>query len=234
MIIRPYIGCGGAPRSQAKIRETIVDSARDKSTDASLDDTLKPVVPFTFVHLGGIMSVDLHEMWQGGSGIDWDGKMHSRRWLMGLRLFLGFLVAPAIVGMWLSISMDAVLAHLGWHPSDIANIMLALCWFEVGVLEVYFVALFVGLPAVLAMLNKGCLRFRWIMLPAVVLAPVYAANVYASLCWGRPTNPFVGIVAALQVPGVIVSGLCFYFISAWKLQKRDTGPELTPTGHAQE
>jgi hypothetical protein len=160
--------------------------------------------------------------------------MRSRKWLIGLRLFLAFLLAPAVVGIWLSVSMDKVLAYLGWHPSDIANIGLAMCWFEVGVLEVYFIALFFGLPAVLAMLNKGCLSFRWIMVPAVVLAPVYAANVYCSLSWGRPTNPFVGIVAALQVPGVILSGLCFYFIGAWKLQRFDTQGGVSFTEHTGE
>jgi hypothetical protein len=95
-------------------------------------------------------------------------------------------------------------------------------------------ALCVGLPGVLFLLSRRQLRFRWIMLATVALAPIYAVLVYGSLCWCRPAHPFAETVAALQVPGVIVSGLCFYFIAVWKSSQHDVQADRPPTERIQQ
>jgi hypothetical protein len=39
--------------------------------------------------------------------------MHSGTWLHGIRLAVGFLLTPAVLCVYLSVSTDVVLAHLG-------------------------------------------------------------------------------------------------------------------------
>ena len=57
--------------------------------------------------------------------------------MTGIRLTLAFLLAPAIVALWLLISIEAVLMHLGWEASDTANIFLGMSWFMDGVVIPY-------------------------------------------------------------------------------------------------
>jgi hypothetical protein len=151
-----------------------------------------------------------------------------------VRLSLAFLLAPAIVAFWLSISMDAVLEHLHWEPSDIANILLGTCWLMDGVAIPYLCALFLGLPYVLIMSARARLNFWTVMAPIAALSLVYALSVYSSLCSFHPAHPFAEAVGALQIPAVIGSGLCFYLLGVWRLRGRREPGQGDSRGGGQE
>jgi hypothetical protein len=138
------------------------------------------------------------------------------KWIRGIRLSLAFLLAPAMTAAWLSISMDAVLKHLHWEPSDIANITLGMCWFTCGVVLPYLGALFIGLPYILIMSASALLNFWTWMALVTPLSLVHAAIMYWFLCSFHPSHPLAEVVAGLLVPGTIVSGLCFYLLGVWK------------------
>ncbi len=152
----------------------------------------------------------------------------SHKWIGGIRLSIAFLLAPAIAAFWLSISMDAVLRHLGWEPSDLANISLAMFWFMNGVVMPYLGALFLGLPYVLIMSSIARLNFWTVMVPITALSLVHGAVVYASLCSFHPAHPLAEAVAGLQVPGAIVSGLCFYLLGVWRLRGPSAPSHVDP------
>jgi len=142
--------------------------------------------------------------------------MHSQKWLKVIRLFLGFLLAPAVVPFCLCLSLDFVTWQLTSSPgvqiNDVGMLMLGMFALTVGMGLAYFGALCFGLPYVLIMLHRGRLNFRDVMAPTSALSLVYCGIVYASLI----NYSFAGIIAALSVPAVILSGLSFYFISVWR------------------
>jgi len=143
--------------------------------------------------------------------------MHSQKWLKGTRLFLGFLLAPAIVPLCVCLSLDLVTWQLTSSPgvqvNDVGMVLLGMFALNVGIGFAYFGALCFGLPYVLFMLDKNRLNFLTVMAPTVVLSLIYCGIVYASL---KNHYSFAGVVAALSLPAVILSGLGFYFISVWK------------------
>jgi hypothetical protein len=144
------------------------------------------------------------------------GSMSLQRWLEGTRLFLGFLLAPVIVTISLSACVDLVFAYLGANPDGPAEVMLGIFLLTVGLGMPYFAALCVGLPYVIALLNREQLNFRTVMIPTLVISVVYPLVVYFSLCNMHPSHLFAEAVAAPQVLDVILAGLCFYFIGVWK------------------
>ena len=143
--------------------------------------------------------------------------MHSKKWLKGIRLFLGFLLAPALVPFCMCLSLDLATWQLTSSPgvqvNDVGMVMLGMFVLNVGMGLPYFGALCFGLPYVLFMLHRDRLNFRAVMVPTLVLSLVYCGIVYVSLI---NNYSFAGMVAALSVPVVILSGLSFYFISVWK------------------
>lgn len=143
--------------------------------------------------------------------------MHSQKWLKGIRLFLGFLIAPTVVPLCLCLSLDIVTWCLTSSPgvqvNDVGMAMFALFVLNVGLGLAYLGALCFGLPYVLFMLDRDRLNFRAVMAPTLVLSLVYCGVVYASL---RDYYSFAEAVAALSVPAVILSGLSFYLIGVWR------------------
>ena len=142
--------------------------------------------------------------------------MYSQKWLKGIRLFLGFILAPAIVPLCLCLSLDLITWQLTLNPgvqaNDVGMVMLGIFVLNVGIGFAYFGAFCFGLPYILFMLERGQLNFRAVMTLTAVLSFVYGGIVYASLV---NNYSFAGIVAILSVPAVILSGLSFYFISVW-------------------
>jgi len=121
--------------------------------------------------------------------------MHSKKWLKGIRLFLGFLLAPAVVPFCLCLSLDLATWQLTSSPgvqvNDVGMVMLGIFALSVGMGLAYFVALCFGLPYVLFMLHRGRLNFRDVMAPTVVLSFVYCVVVYASLISSCCGNDFM-------------------------------------------
>jgi hypothetical protein len=149
--------------------------------------------------------------------------MGFRQWIRGIRLFGGFLLAPAVVPLTLYGSLQLVTAH--FHPgvSGINEQALRMFVLTVGVGMVYLCILCFGLPYVLLVLRAGRLNFRTVILPTLVLSWIFAMVVYFSL---QKDYPFAGTVAALCVPGVILAGLCFYILGVWRSDGDDT--EISP------
>jgi hypothetical protein len=141
--------------------------------------------------------------------------MSWQRWLKGIRLTLGFLLAPAVVSICVSTSADRELARIGAHPSGPAGIMLACCVGGLMVLP-YVGTLCLCFPYVLIQMARGRLGFWAVMLPTLVFSLVYAAEVYSSFCDFHPPHPVAENVAVRQIPAVLLSGLCFYFVAVWK------------------
>ena len=143
--------------------------------------------------------------------------MRSQKWLKVIRLFLGFLLAPAVVPVCLCLSLDFVTWQLTSSPgvqvNNVGMVMLGMFALNVGMGLAYFGALCFGLPYVLFMLHRSRLNFRAVMAPTAALSLLYCGVVYASLI---NHYSFADVVAALSVPAVILSGLSFYFISVWR------------------
>jgi hypothetical protein len=149
--------------------------------------------------------------------------MNSRTWLPGLRLFCGFLLAPAVVPLTLYGSLRLASARsrlgLGVVATDVLNVLVL----TFGVGMVYLCVLCFGVPYIILLRRAGRLTFRAVLLPTLLLSWVYSVVVYASL---QGDYPFAGMVAALCVPGVVLAGLGFYTIGLWK-SRADTAP-LSP------
>ena len=145
--------------------------------------------------------------------------MNSRKWLRGIRLFWGFLLAPAVVPLTLHGSLNLVTAHFHLDLSGIMADTLRTFELTFGVGMVYLCVLCFGVPYVALVLKAGRLGFRAVMLPTLMLSWVFSVVVYFSL---QKDYPFAGTVAALCVPGVLLAGLCFYLIGVWRSDGDDT------------
>ena len=149
--------------------------------------------------------------------------MDARQWLRGIRLFGGFLLAPAVVPLTLQASLNLVTACLHLNPNDLPAATLRVFVLTFGVGMVYLGVLCLGVPYVVLLQRAGRLSFRTVMLPTLMLSWVYAVAVYFSL---QKDYPHAGAVAALCVPGVLLAGLCFYLIGVWRSQEDDGGVSL--------
>ncbi len=160
--------------------------------------------------------------------------MSSRKWIKGIRLLLGFLLAPAVVPIWLGWSLDFIVASIvsarGFDPSDLSVLLLAMGWCVVGIRGAYFGAWCIALPITVLILISDDLKlnFRVVMIMTLVFSAAYGAFVYVSF---QKTYWFAGPLARLSVPGVIASGLCFYLIAVWspcnRRLRESTDAELT-------
>jgi hypothetical protein len=130
------------------------------------------------------------------------------------RLVTACLVTPVILTVWLSVSLDAMVAYFGGHPDGPAAVMLGAFVIVLGLLAPFTCLILVGLPYALIMLMKGRLNLLAVALPTLFLAVVYALVLYRSLLYYRHPA-FALSVALLSVPGVMLSGLCFYVVGAW-------------------
>jgi len=145
--------------------------------------------------------------------------MNSRPWLRNVRLFCGFLLAPALVPLTLHAALKLVVANLGLDLGEVSASTLRVFVLTFGVGMVYLGALCFGVPYVLFLQRAGRLKFRTILLPTLMLSWVYSVVVYASLV---ADYPFARTVAVLCGPGVILAGLSFYFIAVWKSPEDET------------
>jgi hypothetical protein len=149
--------------------------------------------------------------------------MNPRRWSQGVRLSGGFLLAPAVVPLTLYAALSIATAYHRLDLSGIATDALRMFVLTFGVGMVYLCVLCFGVPYVVLVRKAGRLNFRAVMLPTLLLSWVYSVVVYASLLHDYP---FAGTVAALCLPGVILAGLCFYFIGVWKSPQAGTDVSL--------
>lgn len=148
--------------------------------------------------------------------------MDSQKWLTGIRLFAGCLLAPAIVPAVLAGSLR-IITHQGPPIDDFTRSALTMFVLTVGLGLAYLLALCFCLPCVLSMRRAGWLNFRTVLGPALVLAWLYALLVYACL---QNDYPFAKPVAALSALGVVLACLFFYVIAVWRTEQRDTEPDL--------
>lgn len=144
--------------------------------------------------------------------------MLSRKQLKGLRILLGFLLAPAILSLSLFASLHIVLAWLGANPDGPAKIVLGLLAMGTGLGVPYAAAFGFWFPYFM-LLGQKRLNFRTVMIPTLIFAFPYSAIVYLSFSMMRPPHPFAEAVAVPQIPAVILSGLCFYLLSVWKIDR---------------
>ncbi|MBM4028221.1 MAG: hypothetical protein FJ280_22935 [Planctomycetes bacterium] len=139
--------------------------------------------------------------------------MNGRRWLRGFRLFWGLVLAPAVVPVTLFLSLQTAVTRFGLDRSDVVTAALHTFVLTFGAGLVYLSVLCFGLPYIVLLSRAGRLNFRTIMLPTGMLSWVYCVVIYASL---HGDYPFAGTVAAICVPGVLLSGLLFYVIALWR------------------
>ncbi|MCU0917500.1 MAG: hypothetical protein MUC88_23480 [Planctomycetes bacterium] len=139
--------------------------------------------------------------------------MGSRNWFRGLRLFLGFLVAPAVVPLTLHVALSVTIAGLGLDLTAQTTRSLRVFELTFGVGMVYLCMFCFGLPYIVLLAKADRLNVRTIMIPALILSWVYSVLVYAVL---QQDFSFAGTVAAACVPGVLLAGLCFYFLAVWR------------------
>ncbi len=139
--------------------------------------------------------------------------MSTEKWSRGFRLFLGLVLAPAVVPLVLYISLRLALARLGPDQAYFTAAGLHLFVLAIGVGPAYLCALCFGMPYVVLLRRSGRLGFRTLMLPTLMLSWIYSVVVYTSL---QHDYPFAGTVAAFCVPGVLLAGLFFYLIAVWR------------------
>lgn len=149
--------------------------------------------------------------------------MDAQQWLRGIRLLGGFLLAPAVVPLTLYGSLNLVRAYSPLNLNDLPAATLGNFVLTLGVGMAYLCVFCLGVPYVVLMQKAGRLTFRAIMLPTLMLSWVYSVVVYFSL---QKDYPHAGTVAVLCVPGVLLAGLCFYFIAVWRSQEDDGGISL--------
>ena len=139
--------------------------------------------------------------------------MSTEKWSWGFRLLLGLVLAPAVVPLALYVSLRIALARLGPDQAYFTVAGLHLFVVAIGVGPAYLCVLCFGVPYILLLRRAGRLRFRTIMLPALMLSWIYAVVVYTSL---QQDYAFAGTVAGLCVPGVLLAGLLFHVIAVWR------------------
>jgi hypothetical protein len=131
---------------------------------------------------------------------------------LDVRLWLGFLVAPAVV------PVASVLAGLGavrlrlTAGQDVGQFILGFLLFFAIRVELplaYGCALLFGGPYVLRLYGKGTLDFWTLMTPVVVVA----CSLVVVLCIATPRLRYH---AALAAVGIEAAGLAFYFLAVWR------------------
>jgi len=132
-----------------------------------------------------------------------------------VRLFAAILLTPIVVVVWLSISLDMVMAHFGANPNDTTNLLLGMFLVVVGLGLPFGFMLLVGLPYAIGMMIAQRLNFRTVLVPAMPLAILYGVIVYFSLQPERHAAP-ARAMALAAVAGVLVANLCFYVVGVWK------------------
>ncbi|MBN2130484.1 MAG: hypothetical protein JW741_13370 [Sedimentisphaerales bacterium] len=144
--------------------------------------------------------------------------------LRAFRLFMAFILTPLVLMIWVGMSLEAVMPHFGAHPDGPAKVVLGLFVMVVGFGVPFSCLLCLGLPYVFVMLGKGRLNLLTVGLPTLLLAIAYGLGIYRSLLYYRHPA-FARSIALLSVPGVIVSGLFFYFVGVWKIvQEKPESP----------
>ncbi len=127
---------------------------------------------------------------------------------MGIvRLGLGFLIAPAI----LPVFVGTLVVTTGGAD---AGCSVLLPNFLCGIVALsYACAVGFGLPWVLWMRRRGELSLRTILAPILGLALpllVLLSAVTSMVSWSA------GGMTALSLPGLILATLCFYLIAVWR------------------
>ena len=147
-------------------------------------------------------------------------RMDAEWWLRVLRVFLGVVVAPAVVPLVLYASLGLALARLAPSQVDLTANGLYLFVLAVGVGPAYLCMLCLGLPYIVLLRRAAQLNFRTAMLPPVILSWVYAVLVY-TLLRSDYDYAFAGAVAGLCAFGVLLAGLLFYFIALWRVPPQE-------------
>jgi len=140
------------------------------------------------------------------------------KWISGIRMFMGFIVAPALVPIW-SISLFAVFIDSREIdcPAGLASFIEGI---PAAIVMWYVCIVGLGLPWVLSTRSRGELCLWRMMAPILCLACPLAV---LFLVLGAMGGLLIGVIAALWLPVVVLSALCFYFIGVWQ-----------PAGWAQE
>jgi len=132
-----------------------------------------------------------------------------------VRLCAAALLVPIVSVIWLSVSLDVVIAHFGGNPDGPALVVLGAFLIMVGFVAPSGFMLVVGLPYALGMMTAGRLNLRTVLVPALPTAIVYGLIVYSSLQPER--NPAPAAAMALSAAaGFLVASLCFYIVGVWR------------------
>jgi hypothetical protein len=128
------------------------------------------------------------------------------------RLFLGFLLAPAVAPVFLWFSLDGVLTWFRPQASNMAIGMFALLIIGVAVVVAYPVGVGLGYPFVRRRLDEGRLDVRALVTGALVLALGFsvAAGAIPLLAREYALAVALAVTAALAF---LLSGMCFYVIT---------------------
>ena len=117
--------------------------------------------------------------------------MVSREWLKYGRLLCGFLVAPAIAPV--SLILLLILVVGGCRAEcPVLGPMFLQGIIHSGIPTSYACAILIAVPYVLWMRSRRELDF-----------------------WAVMADMVVGVIVLAPLPGIVLAGLCFYFIAVW-------------------
>lgn len=135
----------------------------------------------------------------------------QHKWIKPVRLILAFLLAPAILLLWQSASLDVVTGQYETNSSD--PMCSPLTMLATALSPLVLATLFLGLGSgVFLMLVNQRLSFLAIVLPA------WAAGLMVSLLYYKLGSlaghiSFGPVFGATSMLGVIASNSCFYLVS---------------------
>jgi hypothetical protein len=136
------------------------------------------------------------------------------RTLKYCRLFAAFVLASLFIFLWLSFSLDIVMARFGMNPDGPAKIVLGMILLMLGFAAPVVCLLSVGL-AYSFVIRTGRLNVSTVILAALPAALIYALIVYASMQPNR-YPVFAWTMAATAAAGALLAAPVFYVIGIWR------------------
>ena len=137
--------------------------------------------------------------------------MVSREWLKYGRLLCGFLVAPAIAPV--SLILLLILVVGGCRAEcPVLGPMFLQGIIHSGIPTSYACAILIAVPYVLWMRSRRELDFWAVMAPIFgLILPLFGLLFVI----GVMADLVVGVIVLAPLPGIVLAGLCFYFIAVW-------------------
>ena len=145
--------------------------------------------------------------------------MHLNRWFRKNKLTIGFLLAPLVAPITFLIFISAAFVFckkFNIHYNPASAVVLPIITIRYGIPGAYIFAFVLGLPYVWFMRSRGLLNFKTVIIPTILFAIIFAF-LSRFIVTGVTNNIWLAwslYVFIATGPWIILSGVCFYLLSA--------------------